>query len=294
MPSAELEQFISAVLFQAFGEDIQIKSYQKVSGGCINNGLKINSSIGNYFLKWNEKKIKDLFLIEEKGLKLISELIEKPLSVPKVIGSGHLRGKDYLLLEYIQKSQLNHSFWKEFGHGIAKLHLHSSNYFGLPYDNYIGSLPQNNSKHLNWVDFYIENRLEVQLGLAIYNGYVDQSFAKRFRYLYSQLPGLLSDEPPSLLHGDLWSGNFMVNQEGSPCLIDPAIYYGNREIEIAFTQLFGGFNTEFYSSYQEQYPFVPGWEERIPIYHLYPLLVHLNLFGESYLLDINRILRRYC
>ncbi len=293
MPPTEIEQFIFSVFFQTFGKEVHIYSYQSISGGCINNGTKVTSSEGVYFLKWNEKKIENLFSIEAKGLKFLSESNPSLLSIPSVIGYGEVRGVAYLVLEFIESNLISVNFWEDLGKGLAILHQHTSDTFGLSYNNYIGSLVQKNDWHSNWIDFFIENRLEVQLGLAIYQKHISISFAKKFKYLYSQLPGILAEEPPSLLHGDLWNGNMMSDKNGKPCLIDPAIYYGNREIEIAFTHLFGGFDKRFYNSYQDTFPLSTGFIERADIYNLYPLLVHVNLFGESYLSGIERVIRKY-
>jgi protein-ribulosamine 3-kinase len=175
---------------------------------------------------------------------------------------------------------------------LAEIHKNTHENFGLEYDNYIGELPQKNTYAKNWVDFFIENRLEVQIGLAYYKRLIDENFLKKFKRTYPQLYKILPKEKPSLLHGDLWSGNVMVDTEGMPCLIDPAIYYGHREAEIAYSTLFGGFDSRFYSSYIENFPLQPGFEERKEIYNMYHLLVHVNLFGLSYLAPVERTVNK--
>lgn len=290
MFQANQNQFFESALFQIFGEHHQVISTRFVSGGCINNTVKLETDKGFYFIKWNENAEEDLFEKEEKGLYLLRKT--KTLNTPEVIGRGRADMKNFLLQEFIQRHAPVSNFWKIFGEGLASLHKHTQNEFGLDHDNHIGRLPQKNDLRESWIDFFIENRLEVQLGLAIYNGYIDTSFANKFRQIYAQLPGLLPDEPASLLHGDLWSGNFMVGTDGLPFIYDPAVYFGNREIELSFTRLFGGFDRVFYQTYHEAYPLEPGFEERIDIYNLYPLLVHVNLFGTSYLSGVERTVNR--
>ncbi len=283
--------FFESAMFQSLGQKVIIKSSRFVSGGCINNTLKLETDQGPYFIKWNDDPDNDMFEKEVRGIQLLTQ--QDILRLPSVVGLGRADGKNFLLLSYIQKNPPAPDFWQIFGQSLADLHRVTAPRFGLSYNNYIGRLPQNNEEMESWIDFFIEKRLEVQLGLAIYNGLIDQDFAKRFRLIYAQLPGILPDEPPSLLHGDLWSGNFMVGDQGLPCVYDPAVYFGHREIELAFTRLFGGFDNTFYQSYHETYPLEPGFEERVDIYNLYPLLVHVNLFGTSYLSGINQTLRRF-
>ena len=184
------------------------------------------------------------------------------------------------------------NFWQYFGASMAAVHSQNHTQFGLSFSNYIGSLPQNNSYCEDGIQFFIENRLKVQAGLALYNGAISQALFDKFYRLYDVLPSLLPAGKPALLHGDLWSGNFLVDDQGLATLIDPAVYYGNREAELAFTHLFGGFQPDFYRSYGEVLPLENNFEERIPIYNLYPLMVHVNLFGSGYLAAVERTLTR--
>ena len=283
--------FFEAAIFQTTGTQAVIRSTKFVSGGCINNTLKIETDHGPFFLKWNDDEDNDMFEKEALGLELLNK--QGVISLPATLGTGRIQSKNYLVLEYLEKHPPKTDFWEDFGTAIARLHKITSSKYGLDHDNYIGKLPQNNSFKDSWIDFFIEKRLEVQLGLAIYNNQIDQEFAKKFRMIYAQLPGLLPNEPPSLLHGDLWSGNFMSGKGGNPFIFDPAVYFGHREMELAFSRLFGGFDRQFYQSYNVEYPIEPGFDNRIDIYNLYPLLVHVNLFGASYLSGIERTLRRY-
>ncbi len=291
MLDPRLEQFLESLLFQTFGETPNSVSIHFVGGGCINNTLRLESNLGTHFVKWNEDEENDMFQKEMSGLALLKTCDQ--VKVPQTINEGRIEGRNFLIMEFIEKEPPASDFWEQLGHGLASLHRISNESNGLDENNYIGRLAQKNTPTKSWIDFFIDNRLEVQLGLALYNNLVSQSFANKFRLLFAQLPGLLVDYPPSILHGDLWSGNFMVGPAGKPYLIDPAVYFGNREIELAFTQLFGGFDQRFYSAYNEQFELEPGFSQRADLYNLYPLMVHVNLFGKSYLSGVERTLNRY-
>jgi len=163
----------------------------------------------------------------------------------------------------------------------------------LDHNNYIGSLHQSNQKHDKWVSFFIEERLNPQLKLAYDSGKINSSILEKFEVMFLVLEEIFPVEKPSLLHGDLWSGNLMTDNFGNPCLIDPAVYFGFREMDLAMTTLFGGFDSEFYESYQRINHLETGWQERFDICNLYPLLVHVNLFGEGYLSSVKNILKRF-
>lgn len=288
----ELNSFFSAVLQEALETEIQIISSSAESGGCINNAIHLNTTEGHYFLKWNDRVPDDMFIKEANGLELLHR--SGALKIPAPICQGKIGNKNYLLLEYIHSGKPSKQYWEELGHNLAQLHHdNTSTKYGLEYDNYIGKLYQKNKLYDTWIEFFVQNRLEVQLKLALENGEVDKQFAHRYRNFYKLLPSLLPDSASSLLHGDLWSGNVMVDSDGQACLFDPATYYGHREIELAFTHMFGGFGSGFYSAYQEAYPLDPGFEERIDIYNMYPSMVHVNLFGGSYLSGVERVLRRF-
>lgn len=283
--------FFEQVLFESTGRELGVKEAQFLSGGCINNAVRLQTASGDFFLKWNEQAAEGMFAAESDGLNILRN--SDSLCIPEVLGLGKAAGKDYLLLEYIQSSAPSSAYWETLGHSLARMHSQTGEKYGLEHNNFIGRLPQNNEQSGSWVEFFTQMRLQVQLGLAIYKGLVDASFAHRFKKLYAKLPELLPEEPPALLHGDLWSGNVMVGAGGEPCLIDPAVYYGHREAELAFTELFGGFDARFYSAYNEAKPLASGYEERKDIYNIYPLMVHVNMFGTSYLNGVERTLKRY-
>jgi protein-ribulosamine 3-kinase len=269
-----------------------IQEFTFAGGGCINQGGKLKTTIGSFFVKWNDdKKFPGMFEAEGKGLQLLYR--QNAMRIPKVIGHGKNDGHQFLLLEFIEQKSRSKNFWEQLGQRLASLHQCSSDLFGLDHSNYIGSLRQYNHTNSNWINFFIEQRLEVQVNLAINNGAAPASWAKKFETLYVRLPSLIASEKPSLIHGDLWSGNLITDDKGEPCLIDPAIYFGNREADLAMTRLFGGFSGEFYSAYEEAFPLPPGAERRVDLYNLYPLLVHVNLFGGSYVHSVENILRAF-
>jgi protein-ribulosamine 3-kinase len=286
-----LHQFYDSALKESLGEEVRIQHFSHVSGGDINEAVKLTTTTGPYFLKWNrDLDTSEFFEKEASGLALLSK---SNFIVPEVLGYGTYENTPYLLLTFVVQAKPVDSFWTIFGSQLAEMHKIHESAYGYTTDNYIGRLAQLNTWNSNWISFFIENRLEPQLKLAYDNSLLDQSLIKEFQKLYDRLPDLIPSEPASLLHGDLWSGNFMVNNQGLPTLIDPAVYYGHREIELSFTQLFGGFTSQFYQSYQEHYPLSPGFNERVPIYNLYPLLVHVNLFGSSYLGGIMNTLKTF-
>jgi protein-ribulosamine 3-kinase len=272
--------------------DSVIKAFSFASGGCINHGGRVTTSQGNYFLKWNDLgKFPGMFAAEAKGLDLLGS--GGTIMVPKVINVGTAGPFQFLLLEHIDSGKKTFDFWDRFGTGLARLHKRSSTHFGLDHHNYIGSLPQRNTESTSWTEFFIQERLLSQLRIARDAGKIDHSLVMKFDALFNRLPSLLPEEPPSLLHGDLWGGNLITTSAGGPCLIDPAVYYGNREMDLAMTQLFGGFDPFYLESYKEVYPLHPAYEERLDLYNLYPLLVHVNLFGGGYKDQVVSILNRF-
>lgn len=282
---------IERLLHHEVGSACTIKSFLFVGGGSINQAGQLRTSCGNFFLKWNDAhRFPGMFEKEALGLMLLSR--QKMLTIPTVLGYGNTKEHQFLLLQYIESSQKNKRYWFDLGVGLAKLHQLSSATFGLDHDNYMGSLPQSNKSHNSWIDFFIHERLKIQISLAVKNGLVNGELQRLFEKLYTTLPELVPDDKPALLHGDLWCGNVIADSNGGPCIIDPAVYYGNREADLAMTKLFGGFNEEFYNSYSEAFPLLKDYEKRLPIYNLYPLLVHLNLFGRSYLSQIYTVFKQ--
>lgn len=272
----------------------RIISSSSVSGGCISNAYKITlDDKRNLFLKINHSHPADMFRKEANGLK---ELLKSSvINIPKVIAVDD----SFILLEYMEASAKQRNFFEDFGRSFAQMHKFSSDSFGFYEDNYIGStkqinIPGENEKN-NWTSFYFNKRIFFQFKLAEKNGYVTDDLRKGISFLEDNIEKILSgsEEPPSILHGDLWGGNYMVNENGNVCLIDPAVYYGHREADLAMTKLFGGFSESFYTSYNETYPLKEGYNFRENIYKLYHVLNHLNLFGSSYYLQSISLIKSY-
>lgn len=263
--------------------DSKIISSKPVSGGCINNAEIIKTSSGNtFFVKTNYDTEKDMFIKEADGLIELSKA--NAIRIPKVIYADY----DFIIIENIIAADKNKSFWEDFGRNFAKLHKFTSNAYGFYEDNYIGSTLQINiaseKESIDWTEFYFNKRLLFQFKLAEKKGYAGYELRKYFSGLENKINLILKDcdVKPSLLHGDLWSGNFIIDDTGNACLIDPAVYYGHREADIAMTKLFGGFDSKFYSAYNEEYPLDYEYQYRENIYKLYHVLNHLNLFGSGY------------
>jgi fructosamine-3-kinase len=208
-------------------------------------------------------------------------------------------GDSYILTRHVDSSRPQHGFFERFGHALAQLHRHAAASFGFCEDNFIGASPQMNipseTERGNWTAFYFNRRLLYQFRLAERNGYATPELRREFARLESNIENILkdSDEPPALLHGDLWQGNFLCDTLNRPVLIDPAVYYGHREADLAMTRLFGGFPEHFYGAYLEAQPLKPGWEYRQGVYKLYHVLNHLNIFGEAYLHEALNLMKRY-
>jgi protein-ribulosamine 3-kinase len=285
-----IPQEILADLANIFG--VKVSEFHVSGGGCINHGGKVVTSKGNFFLKWNDlHRFPGMFKAEHSGLALLKKT--GTIRIPQVLCDGTSGEFQYILLEYIETRNRHSQFWKIFGEQLASLHRSSEDHYGLHHDNYIGSLPQHNKPGASWIEFFISHRLAAQLELFWKGNPQQKSLRNAFEKLFQKLPSLLAEERPSLLHGDLWAGNLITDNMGKPCLIDPAVYYGNREVDIAMTDLFGGFDHRYIESYNSVFPLQRGLEERLDIYKLYPLLVHVNLFGESYLPQVVSILKRF-
>ena len=269
-----------------------ITSHNPLQGGDINDVYLIKTTDDQFILKVNSaKQFPGMFEAEEKGLTELS--IHSSMAVAKSTKVGALDDHAYLMLNYINKGQSTLEFWETFGHQLNRLHQATQSKFGYTSKNYIGSLPQYNSNCDTWAEFYTTQRLEPQLKLLVQKGHLKGSISK-FEKLYNKLENWFPVEPPALLHGDLWSGNFIIGENNKPWLIDPAVYYGHREMDIGMTLLFGGFNERFYEAYNFNYPLESDWSSRVPLTQLYPLMVHANLFeGGGYLKSVESILNNF-
>jgi len=265
---------------------------QAIDGGSINAAYSLRYEGKDFFLKYNQAKgFPKMFELEAKGLNVLASC--NKIRLPEVIGTGESGQTAFLLLEHIATDYPDKTFWEFFGEELAGLHRETNDNYGLDHDNYIGSLPQSNAPAVSWSDFFISQRLNPQLTLAAGKGMLNSKTLNDFEKLFVKLPKLFPQEAPALLHGDLWSGNFLCDSNGKPVLIDPAVYYGHREMDLAMSKLFGGFNPRFYEAYHAAYPLETAWKERIDLCNLYPLLVHVNLFGSGYVGQLQSSLRRF-
>lgn len=259
-----------------------IANRQAVGGGSINSAFRVETKDGQrFFIKLNREELLDMFEAEFEGL---IEL-RKPdtIRVPRPIGCGAGHGYSWLITEYIELHSRNSDTSSHFGQQFAELHRFSNDRFGWHRDNTIGSTPQINDWADSWIDFYRQHRLGFQLQLAAKNGY-NGSLQQKGERLQSDLGKFFESysPQPSLMHGDLWGGNKSTDAEGNPVIFDPAVYYGDREADLAMTELFGGFPGGFYEAYDEVWPLDEGYGVRKTLYNLYHILNHANLFGGGY------------
>jgi len=281
--------FVKRIIEERLSTDVL--SISKLSGGDINEVYKITCPKGTYVVKYNSLlKFPGMFSKEANGLGMLQE---GGVKTPAVIDHFEQMDDQFLVLEFVEQENTEVNFWVNFANDLAVLHQKSHLAFGLDQQNYIGSLPQRNEQMSNWEEFFVLNRLKPLVRKAFDQGLLTKNHLDDFNRFYSRLAELLPTEAPSLLHGDLWSGNLLCGTGQEAVFIDPAVYYGHREVDIAMTRMFGGFDPVYLDHYQEIFPLEKGWEERIPIHNLYPQLVHLVLFGPSYLSGIENVIQRY-
>ena len=262
--------------------DEKISRSTSVGGGCICDSYIVDTTNGERYFVKTHNQTSDMFRKEANGLKEIKK--SESIRVPEVIGFDD----DFLLLEHIGSTEREENFFTSFAVLIAKMHKYTSDSYGFYEDNYVGSSVQKNipqtSEKRSWAEFYWNNRLMYQFKMMEQRGYVTAELKECFTFLEKTYPEIVIDDDvfPSLIHGDLWSGNFITDNSGEACLIDPAVYYGSREVDLAMMKLFGGFPNEFFQTYNEVFPLNAGWEYRENIYKLYHVMNHLNLFGRGY------------
>ena len=267
-------------------------SVQPVFGGDINRAFRLTANGRNIFMKANRKENEAFFASETAGLDAIRKT--ETICVPETLGRGtDDRYGAFLLLEWCEGRQ-SRKFFENFGHQLAAMHRAETSKivkkYGFPEDNFIGAGKQGNTPEESWVVFFRDHRLKPQFQRA--DSWFESSDRKEIRHLLDHLEDYLPEPAfPSLLHGDLWSGNYLVGNDGEAWLIDPAVYVGHAETDLAMTELFGGFPQRFYGAYNEANPIDSGYRERRDLYNLYHLLNHLNLFGGGYLGSVREILR---
>ena len=286
-----LKQYLQEVLSRYFNENVIVHFHKQVYGGDINQTFILQCNKQSFFLKLNDSSKQDMFEKEFNGLKLLASA--KAIHVPQPYLHGHFNNTIYLLMEHLKAGEAGSDFWKDFGYQLAALHKTSNTHFGLEEDNYIGSLPQQNNYGNNWAEFYTTQHILPLIQMALKQGKCSESDVALAENVCNRFKDIFPTEPPALLHGDLWGGNYMVTANGKAAIYDPAVYYGHREMDIAMTKLFGGFDNALYHYYNEAYPLEKGWQQRMDLCQLYPLLVHLILFGGHYYDNVKDILSAY-
>ncbi|MGD1946635.1 MAG: fructosamine kinase family protein [Croceivirga sp.] len=283
MTKEELEHVLNETV-------IEIKS---IAGGDIAFAQKVKTLSHTLFVKSGRfPNAQTLFKCEVEGLKAIKKT--GAIDVPKIRGTYSIDSTSCLIMEFVASKSPDQNDYRQFGQKLAQLHsVQISEIFGFEKNNFIGKLPQNNAHQEDWATFYITNRLQPQLKMALENGMMQTAQIPSQEKMMTTCKELIGEVVPSLLHGDLWSGNYVIAADGTPFLIDPSVYYGHNEVDLAMTRLFGGFSSDFYAAYHE---IIPPHENQAPlmdIYQLYYVLVHLNLFGSSYIGTVLRILKKY-
>jgi fructosamine-3-kinase len=278
-------------LSRALERSVRVERAQALGGGSINQGLRLDTDAGPFFLKLNAASRVQMFEAEAEGLMELASA--GAVRVPRPVAWGADATRAWLVLEYLPLGSATDATQRELGRRLAALHRCTATDFGWTRDNTIGSTPQHNARGNDWLRFWRERRLRVQFELAARNGYTGRLQETGARLLDRLGVFFRSYSPvPSLLHGDLWSGNAGVTEDGEPVIFDPAVYYGDRETDLAMTELFGGFSAAFYAGYAQAFPLDAGYAGRRDLYNLYHVLNHLNLFGGGYLGQAQRMIDR--
>lgn len=275
------------------GDQSIIRSIKHVSGGQINDAFKVVTDQGRYFIKTNPDAPANFFTFEANGLKAIAKT--NTISVPEVYAHQEKTEDDgsMLILQWVS-GEVTKLTAEKLGEQLAALHQNVEGYYGLAEDGFIGTLKQHNQQTESWVEYFQKNRLQTQLNYGIKNNVISGNRRKKLENLIKNVADYIPDQPDrSLLHGDLWRGNWLAGENGQPYLVDPAILVGDRSFELAYTELFDGFPATFYDAYRTTWPLSADYPDTKPIYQLFYLLVHLNIFGEAYGSSVDAILERY-
>ncbi len=285
---------VESHLSKQFGEDVKIYTSDSLGGGCINNASKIETSAGPFFLKWNRNCMADMFSREAESLEELRKAAAEKLAVPEVFAAKEVDDSPgFLVLEYLEPGYGKGNSDEILGRGLATIHACSSEKFGFYHNNYCGITPQDNFGKTNWAEFFRDNRLGFLLQLIQKERPLPAGEMQVYDRLLNRIPELVpKNVVPALIHGDLWSGNYM-NTTCGPALIDPASYYADREMEMGIMTMFGGFSQRFYSAYNEVNPLPADWRERNLLYQLYHVLNHYYLFGGGYRNQALQIAKSY-
>lgn len=290
------QQIISEIIKKyesEFSEKLVINNKQSVGGGCISHSLKLETNHGVFFLKWNTNTPDDLFVREAESLNELGTGNQSDLRIPKAILANQASDlPGYLLLEFLSSGHTAAEDEK-LGIGLARLHRKTNDAFGFHHNNYCGSTEQDNRWNPDWIDFFGQQRICFLVEKISQTRSLSSTERETYSKLVDRLPNLIPSNPEaSLIHGDLWSGNYLYTAQG-PALIDPASYYADREMELSMMTMFGGFSPTTWRAYQNEFPLQAGWEERIQLYQIYHVLNHYFLFGGSYGSQALRMAQRY-
>ncbi|MBN2635363.1 MAG: fructosamine kinase family protein [Prolixibacteraceae bacterium] len=280
--NSEFALNISKSLSDKLGQNVEIKAARSIGGGCIHSASLLETSAGNFFLKWNSTGPTDIFVREAESLTELRKASQGYLAIPVVFAVKAIDATPgFLVLEYLPTNSARNSDEK-LGKGLALIHQYSSDRFGFYNNNYCGETTQDNRWNDNWHDFFIQNRIKYLLGLIQKRSALPVHEIKIYEHLLDRIPQLIPEKStPVLIHGDLWSGNYM-NTETGPALIDPACYYADREMEFGIITMFGGFSSRLFEAYNSINPLPAEWRERNLLYQLYHVLNHYYLFGGGY------------
>jgi fructosamine-3-kinase len=268
-------------LTKVTGKSLKNASFYPIHGGSINQSYQLKTDNFSWFIKLNHLALEFMFVTEAEGLKELAQT--QTINIPKVIAYGNSGQQSYLILEYLSLNTTNVKNEAKLGRKLAQLHAKKQPFYGWHIDNTIGKTPQYNQPCDNWVTFWQQQRLSKQLSFAAQNGYTGKLQIQGEKLCASINQFFTSYQPQaSLVHGDLWAGNAAFDETGNPIVFDPACYYGDREVDLAMSELFGGFGGNFYAAYENEWSLDEGYPTRKMLYNLYHILNHLNLFGESY------------
>ena len=285
----DLWQDIAATISAQQGRAFAPQPPVGLGGGCINSAFRLSDGSQTWFVKRNRAELLDMFEAEAEGLNALAD--SDTIKVPRALCTGLSGSSSFIVIEYLSIGHGGSEGWREAGTRLAALHRTRAGRFGWQRANTIGATVQHNEPQEDWIEFWREQRLGFQLTEAARNGYRGRLQALG-EQLLQRFPALIDHAPrPSLLHGDLWGGNIGFTRSGEPVIYDPATYFGDREAELAMTELFGGFGSDFYAAYQEAWPLDPGYRLRKTLYNLYHVLNHLNLFGGGYASQAERMMQ---
>jgi protein-ribulosamine 3-kinase len=288
--SPELRAEIEHSIATGTGRPFRIEHTENAAGGCIHRSMVLEGNGVRFFAKLNGRRFDDAFAAEADGLEALAQ---SGICAPAVVARGVAHGSAFLVLEHLDLRPGNDAAFAALGRALAALHAHHGERFGWRRDNFIGTTAQRNRETASWVEFWQRERLAPQLALAADNGFGGR-LQRLGDALIATLPRMLADRTPApaLVHGDLWGGNAAFLVGGTPVVFDPAAYHGDREVDLAMTELFGGFSDAFYAAYREAAPLDEGYPLRRTLYNLYHVLNHANLFGGGYAARAERMMER--